>query len=254
MNIQIFCREWRREKKNFIDENDSKPMNTIVVRTRRHSLALEELLILNSNEWFSSDIINVYLNIALTSPNIDSEINSFFVFDVYFYQRLPLPSQYLLDSRILNGHSLGTLRFENCSKIFIPVNFGNRHWLAVKIDKTSCLISVLDSKNPHKNRANYHDEDLEDKIRSFLNCNIPSAQFEPSKYSFEYKDVVQQYDGSNCGSFTILNILNEIGLIHFQIQNDSGFFRDLKLIFFHELINYPDLGEMNDSSFILNML
>ena len=230
------------------------------MRTPKTHLCLKDLLRLNKSvgmeAWFNSDLIDSYLNMALWSSTISLESNVFFVFDCFFYQRLPQPANFVFNSNILNGHSLGKSKFENSKKIIMPINVNNRHWIALMIDRSNFEISIFDSINPHQSVSDYHNTVIEKNIRSFLNCTIPGPQFEPSNYKFIYVDVTQQTDDSSCGPFTILNILDQLNLIQFEIQNTEGFFRDLKLIMFNEFINNDDYNSDNtyQSGFILSML
>ena len=116
-NINPILRTYRSEKKSFVNENYSKPLDTVVVRTPKTHLCLKDLLRLNKSvgmeAWFNSDLIDSYLNMALWSSTISLESNVFFVFDCFFYQRLPQPANFVFNSNILNGHSLGKSKFEN---------------------------------------------------------------------------------------------------------------------------------------------
>ena len=255
-----YFRAYRREKKNFIDEHSSSPRNVIVVRTKRMFLELKDLLVLNSSGfsgWFSGDLIDTYLNMCLWSSNISMDLLlNCFVFDSYFYQRLPKSKHFEFQTNILNAHGLGRHRFEDCKKLFMPININDNHWLAVMIDRSDYIIRIFDSLNPHKYELNYTNSSLEENLRSFLDCKIPGPQFESSRYRFEYVNVTQQIDNDNCGPFVILNILDQINLIHFCIENSVSFFRNFKLIMFNELIQNRDFEseESYESGFILNLL
>lgn len=222
-----------------------------MVRYKGNYISKNDLLFLAKNDWISSDLINIYLKLALWSPNVTLETDKFCVLDSYFYQLLPRPRGFELSSNNLNGHSLGKSLFERCSIILFPINIARRHWIFVKFNRITKIISIFDSLNPHKVTKNYHNADVEENLESFLNCKIPGQQFDSTKYQFEYEDVIQQKDGSNCGPFVILNILDQMNLLRFRIENTSEFLRDIRLIMFHELISCG-LNEKNE--FILNIL
>ena len=104
-------------------------------------------------------------------------------------------------------------------------------------------------------KINYQNDSLETKIRSFLTCKIPGKQFDSERFSFQYEDVVGQTDGSSCGIFSILNILDKINLLNFRIENSATFIRNMRVTMLHEILttNPQDLRSAQNG-FILNIL
>ena len=220
-----------------------------MVRFQEMFVMMQDLLILTKERgqeaWFSSDLINFYIKFSLSSKNICVDTQKYCVLDCYLYQRLPRPRGFELNSRVINAHTLsGT--FENCSNILLPIFMGGNHWIAIEIDRISKVINIMDSQNPHKGNPGYKNETLEDNITSFLDCRLPGSQFESSEFIYRYQNMVQQIDGTNCGPMVLLNIFEKLNVIHFRIENTQTFFRNLRLIMFHELISGCD--------FVLNML
>lgn len=218
-------------------------------------LRLEDLKdLVAQNGWLSSDLISCYLKVVLNSPNIQMNPD-ICVLDCYFIQRFPRPKGFELSSRVMNSHILGTNNFETSKKILLPVNVNNRHWIAVQIDRNVNLIQVFDSNNPQASKLNYKNESLESKILSFLTCKVPGTQFDSKRFTFKYEDSIYQPDGSSCGIYAILIILQKLNLLNFRIENSVTFIRNIRLAIFHEILttNSADLRS-NQNGFILNIL
>ena len=235
-----------------MDANSSKPGNTIVIKLKQTFVDLDGILAVLNGGWLSSDFINAYLNMALWCQNIQIS-SDVCVMDSYFTQRFPRQKGFELSSRVINGHILGKAQFESAKKILIPMNLGNLHWIVAKIDRQTKIIYVYDSQNPQTLRNNYHDPRLETPLESFLHCKVPGLQFESEKYQFKYELSTHQNDQVNCGLFTILNLLDQLGLINFRIESSREFFRTIRTIFFHELVS-AEAFDTSITGFILNML
>ena len=65
---------------------------------------------------------------------------------------------------------------------------------------------------------------------------------ENANFEFIIEDTVRQPDSSSCGIYLILNLLQQINLIDFKLENDSSFVKLIKDIMIHDYLSFNEGG------------
>ena len=162
--------------------------------------------------------------------------------------------------KTLNEHSLGPGPFHGQSKFFIPMNLREQrtnHWSLVLVDILTKKVIVYDSLNPTEVTP-----EVSGNISKFLNCiierpgigleNYPENNdeieviydplVENANFEFIIEDTVRQPDSSSCGIYLILNLLQQINIIDFKLENDSSFVKLIKDIMIHDYLSFNEGG------------
>ena len=199
-----------------------------------------------SNLKLSDATINGYLSMVFTCDRIHLP-QGVFIFNANFTNYLEnIGNNASFTLNFLNQNGIGGSNFLECPILYFPVHVSPDfdHWVLIRMDREKKVITQFDSLN-----GDFHLE-IYTKFLKFLNVKIPGDQFRALEYVFETGHSARQTDSSSCGIYTILNCLDQLKLIDFEIESNSRFIQMIKTIMVHEFLAF----ENDPDCFVLDIL
>jgi len=174
----------------YVDENKNNELFQIGYISYE-TISYESILRLKDERWFNDEIINFYMVI------LGKKFQKHWFFTTFFFEKLSKNSY-----ETVKRYTKNVDIFKN-EKVFIPINYVKSHWaLAVinfKDKRYEYYDSLLNKESEHycENifkhlRVYIHEESTTKKLK----------KYDDSDFTYYIpKDIPQQTDGYNCGTF-----------------------------------------------------
>ena len=166
---------------------------------------------LKPKQWFTDAVVNSYMAL-LSGPGNAGSTNSIFLTSLFFSKftltestRMGPPDPHYVGSPPSTRHRLVQRWTRNLNttgknvKIFVPVNFGQNHWMMMMIDSERKKVVSMDSL-----RIDHAIE--REELLGWLEAEYASKNkpFQRSQWKSETKVVPRQRNGWDCGPFTCM--------------------------------------------------
>ena len=193
----VLSNDEEMEVERLWDESDG---SGVVRMYENIPLSVKDLKTLRGSCWLNDEVVNSYG--CLLSQLDDSILihNSFFL--TLLSQRTSSGAINLPKIDRIHKRKNVTSIFTK-SKILIPVNINNAHWVCYCIDNQQHTITYYDSF-PHSQFNPLLSEYLEEELKR---APIPGVE----AYTEEVAKCPQQQNGVDCGAFMLMNMRNCVG-------------------------------------------
>ncbi len=202
-NSSIVSTNGKRKRKMIKSENKNKKKEgkCIVIEKFNYSITREKLSCLQSRTWLNDEVINFYTNILDEYDEFRHGRNKkFCYFSTFFYGSLTESGS--LNFADADKHTRKVDLFRR-SKLFIPINIGNYHWVLVVVSWPERHITFYDSQYEVGNGLLFCGNILK-WIEHYV--HEKKSTFNAGDWSiFEgAKGIPQQDNGSDCGVFVLM--------------------------------------------------